>query len=310
MTLDQCAAGHGGVSILRFVDADDEDPNRPKCVMKEYDETEAHVYKVLAENRDALQPFAPQFYGEVEPEDIPEDLEEGSRYMKLSNLLRNFGTSPHVMDCKMGIRSFIEEESRVKKLRKDLYLRMLELDVNAPTEEENSQQGCTKFRWMTFNDSITTTAKLGARIDGISNSQGNLPQQDLKLLQTVSDMSKCIVDHFFSGHNSADASTAAESVLSRLRAIQEAFLTSAFASRHSFVGTSLLFIVEQGGPSAAVYMIDFAKTLPLPEGVAIDHRSPWVPGNYEDGLLTGLENLIVCWEEVTRRFSETISVSI
>ena len=34
-----------------------------------------------------------------------------------------------------------------------------------------------------------------------------MPQKDLKLLQTVSDMSKCIVDHFFSGHNSADAST-------------------------------------------------------------------------------------------------------
>ena len=49
--------------------------------------------------------------------------------------------------------------------------------------------------------------------------------------------------------------TAAESVLSRLRAIQEAFLTSAFASRHSFVGTSLLFIVEQGGHNRGTQVI-------------------------------------------------------
>lgn len=44
--------------------------------------------------------------------------------------------------------------------------------------------------------------------------------------------------------------------------------------------------------SALVRMIDFAKTVPLPEDVHITHRSPWSEGTHEDGYLLGLDNLI------------------
>ena len=38
-------------------------------------------------------------------------------------------------------------------------------------------------------------------------------------------------------------------------------------------------------------MIDFAKTHLVPDGIEIDHRSPWREGNHEDGYLTGLLNI-------------------
>jgi len=297
------AAGHGGVSILRFVDADDEDPDLPKCVMKVYDEAEVIVYKELADTNDKLRPFAAEFHGEVDEDDIPQDL-QGSRYMKLTNLLRIHGLNPHVMDCKLGVRSFAEDEIVSKKSRPDLYMRMMKIDATEPTDEEHEAQAITKYRWMSFNDSITTTTRLGVRIDGISNSEGSVPKRTLNLLQSVANMAECIVEHFFDGHDRQDGRAAAASLLNSLQNIREAFVASAFAHRHSFVGMSFLFIVEQYGPSAAVYFIDFAKTLPLPAGICIDHNSLWKPGNHEDGILLGIDNLILCWKQAVAQLDK------
>jgi 1D-myo-inositol-triphosphate 3-kinase len=49
-------------------------------------------------------------------------------------------------------------------------------------------------------------------------------------------------------------------------------------------------------------MIDFAKTIPLPEGLSVlSHDKVWTPGNHEDGYLIGLSNLITIFEEILQK---------
>lgn len=56
------------------------------------------------------------------------------------------------------------------------------------------------------------------------------------------------------------------------------------------IGSSLLFVHDQF--NANVWLIDFAKTIVLPEDIKTDHNSKWKVGNHEDGYMIGVDNLI------------------
>jgi len=56
------------------------------------------------------------------------------------------------------------------------------------------------------------------------------------------------------------------------------------------VGTSLYLIYDEKNFGA--WLIDFGKTRRVPEGVELDHRTPWSSGSHEEGFLIGLDNVI------------------
>ena len=39
-------------------------------------------------------------------------------------------------------------------------------------------------------------------------------------------------------------------------------------------------------------MIDFGKTVEVPDNLEIDHNTAWEVGKHEDGYLIGLDNII------------------
>lgn len=61
-----------------------------------------------------------------------------------------------------------------------------------------------------------------------------------------------------------------------------------------------MFMFDEMGNTGA-WMIDFSKTVPLPQGKTLTHRDDWALGNGEDGYLYGVDSLIkVCQKLYSR----------
>ena len=235
--------------------------------------------------KDVLRPYAPEFKREV--------FKNEESYLVLQDLLIGF-ESPSVMDCKMGVRTFLEDEleqaRKNPKLRKDLYEKMIDVDPNAPTEEERKVGGISKPRYMKWREELSSSASLGFRIEGIKKASEK-PNKDFKTTRSREDLCEKF-RHFINNDPSIKVK-----YLQRLKAIRGVLESSPFFRTHEVIGSSLLF-VHDAQLNVNVWMIDFAKTMPVEDGIELTHRAIWQEGNHEDGYLFGLDNMISIWSDV------------
>ncbi|XP_004605580.2 inositol-trisphosphate 3-kinase B [Sorex araneus] len=246
-------------------------------ILKKHCESEQRCLDRLM--ADVLRPYVPAYHGDV--------VKDGERYNQMDDLLADFD-SPCVMDCKMGVRTYLEEElTKARKkpsLRKDMYQKMVEVDPDAPTEEEKAQRAVTKPRYMQWRETISSTATLGFRIEGIKKEDGSV-NRDFKKTKTREQVTEAFREFTQGNPNILVA------YRDRLKDIRATLEISPFFKCHEVIGSSLLFIHDKK-EQAKVWMIDFGKTTPLPEGQTLKHDVPWQEGNREDGYLSGLDNLI------------------
>ncbi|XP_069749951.1 inositol-trisphosphate 3-kinase A-like isoform X2 [Narcine bancroftii] len=222
-------------------------------ILKKFCATESACLEELM--GDALRPHVPAYHGVVE--------RDGESYIQMEDLLDGLN-APCIMDCKMGVRTYLEEELMKARqrlaIRKDLYQKMTKVDPSAPTADEHRQAGVTKPRYMQWRETLSSTATLGFRIEGITMGNRTV-MKDFK----------------------------------KTKAREQIILTLARFSEGSIevlvIGSSLLFVHERGR-CVNVWMIDFGKTRMLPAGQTLRHDQAWQEGNREDGYLLGLENLL------------------
>lgn len=140
--------------------------------------------------KDVLRPYVPEYKGLVASDDGE------CSYIQLQDLLGDF-VSPCVMDCKIGVRTYLEEElAKAKekpKLRKDMYEKMCQIDASAPSEEEHRLKGVTKPRYMVWRETISSTATLGFRIEGIRKGDGT-SSKDFKTTKSKEQITKAFQD--------------------------------------------------------------------------------------------------------------------
>ncbi|KAF6077843.1 inositol-trisphosphate 3-kinase C [Phyllostomus discolor] len=228
---------------------------------------------------DPLRPFVPTYYGMVQ--------KDGQAFNQMEDLLADF-EGPSIMDCKMGSRTYLEEElvkaREWPRPRKDMYEKMVAVDPGAPTPEEHAQGAVTKPRYMQWRETVSSTSTLGFRIEGIKKADGTC-NTNFKKTQELEQVTKVLED-FVDGNRGI-----LRKYVARLEELREALENSPFFKTHEVVGSSLLFVHDCTG-LAKVWMIDFGKTVALPDHQTLSHRLPWAEGNREDGYLWGLDNMI------------------
>ncbi|KAM7057842.1 inositol-trisphosphate 3-kinase C isoform 1-T1 [Molossus nigricans] len=236
---------------------------------------------------DPLRPYVPTYYGVVQ--------KDGQAFNQMEDLLADF-EGPSIMDCKMGSRTYLEEElvkARERpRPRKDMYEKMVAVDPGAPTPEEHAQGAVTKPRYMQWRETVSSTSTLGFRIEGIKKADGTC-NTNFKKTQELEQVTKVLEDFVDGNHGIL------REYVARLEKLREALENSPFFRTHEVVGSSLLFVHDYSG-LAKVWMIDFGKTVALPDHQTLSHRLPWAEGNREDGYLWGLDNMIRLLQGLTQ----------
>jgi 1D-myo-inositol-triphosphate 3-kinase len=275
------------------------------------------------------------------------EMDRQKSFLVLENLLDG-RIQPLVMDCKLGFRSFEERECTNSKPRNDLYQRLAKIGPEYLTDVETQSGTLTKYKWMSTRDEMSSLRSLGFRIDGIAGPDGILRSADyfadiserakvveelkgflsylpfqkqdavLREPSSPSCSPKSGSEITREAREPRDSREAleflklrlqiAKDVSARLSQLHSLCNASAYVGSHEFVGASLLTVAEASPPRVTVHIIDLAKTVKVPEGVAIDHMSKWQVGNHEDGFLHGLSECKSCWEDVIKSLQAEITV--
>ncbi|CAF1130632.1 unnamed protein product [Adineta steineri] len=252
-------------------------------VLKELCKHERYCCEVL--QNDILKTFVPKYNGTVTDD-------EGKSYIEMEDLLATFH-EPCIMDCKIGVRTYLEEDLAKSESdpvpRADLYEKMIAIDPTAPTEKENEEKKILKPRYMIWRETLSSSQELGFRIEGIKKSRG-LMSKDFQRIKDRNDVRQQLTDFI------ANSLPRATRYQKRLIDLRSTCLRSKFFQTHELIGSSLLFVHDN--TRASLWMIDFGKTRKLPNDFQITHSKPWIRGTHEDGYLIGLDNLIMILQDI------------
>eukprot|EP00056_Hartaetosiga_gracilis_P008490 m.121482 g.121482 ORF g.121482 m.121482 type:complete len:461 (+) comp12921_c7_seq22:40-1422(+) len=166
-------------------------------LFKKSSDLEKAAYEDVSEDP-ILKAFVPMYFSTVQ---LRNEENEPVEFLQLQDLLC-FYDCPSIMDVKMGIRTFQEQEITKTKRRKDLLAKMMKLDPDEPTIEEK-EHGITKARYMIFRERLSSTNTLGLRVEAIKRFEED-PQMGFQRVRDVEAVKNALALFFPDPHTNEE----------------------------------------------------------------------------------------------------------
>ncbi|ODM86983.1 Inositol-trisphosphate 3-kinase C [Orchesella cincta] len=211
------------------------------------------------------------------PKYVTETCYNSQMFLELEDLLTNFqNPNPSIMDIKLGSRTFLESEVKNSKPRPDLYEKLIAVDPTACTDQEHESKAVTKLTYMLFREKQSSSKRV-KRENGVYK-----PENQLNEFQ-VPESEPAISDVIRRQQRAAPGNNHAARVHPHDPRTIRVFRLPR--------GDRLKPTLHPRRQTRCVWMIDFAKTFYV-EGAKLTHRNEWLMGNREDGVLTGVDNIV------------------
>ncbi|KAL7675194.1 hypothetical protein ACOME3_001458 [Neoechinorhynchus agilis] len=168
-------------------------------------------------------------------------------YIEMEDLLAHF-TMPNVMDVKMGVRSYREDEINKFQLPnnpEDWFQEIRSEDESALTDKEKETQTVSKEKYLKWRDNVSSTSTLGFRIQAIRKWYEDTKDQYQKL-KNREDIKNEI--EYFVG----SSTKVAAKFVKRLRSLKCTLLLSRYFRRHE---VSLLIFMDSQTAKNVVHSI-------------------------------------------------------
>lgn len=119
-----------------------------------------------------------------------------------------------------------------------MYEKMIQIDPKAPTEEEHRSKGVTKPRYMIWRETISSTATLGFRIDGVKKADGT-SSKDFKTTKTRDQ----IVEAFKEFTTNFPGAVVSGKIFSLIEVIRKSLVNSKATSENFKTHFILMYII-------------------------------------------------------------------
>ena len=236
-----------------------------------------------------IGPYLPNYYGVKTI--------AGDKYLEIEALQSRYNPATSVsFEIKIGFQSYRPDDAGMELAKKMYYVKAMKLCEELITPYEHTQCLTTQARWLNMKDSRSSCTSVGFRVEGVRLRESVVPldmtNKTLRVFEAYLNRAKVKKEML-------------EKTIEAIRVFRQKLAKSDTFMSHNLYGSSLILIMDDSVEKEPV-LVKMTELGDLVNRgsrgvshVVTEDQLPLHAHHNEDGYLTGLDNLIMFFENFT-----------